>query len=120
MSKRERGNVRLRKPPAIGGSDPVYISECNQTAASSGYCRERDLPFVLALWPEEVRDTSEAGTRKVIEKLRSALRAERQRGRAGHWSYDLDRHLKLALALKAECAALKLLTGSRGPKEGSN
>jgi hypothetical protein len=38
----------------------------------------------------------------IVARLARALRAERQRGRAGHWSYDLNRHIALAQALDAE------------------
>lgn len=40
----------------------------------------------------------------VIARLRRALRIERQRGRAGHWAYDLNRHMGLLQALKSELA----------------
>jgi hypothetical protein len=40
----------------------------------------------------------------IIAKLKRALRSQRQLGRAGHWSYDLNRHLGLLQALKAERA----------------
>lgn len=35
-----------------------------------------------------------------IRHLRAALRRERMRGRAGHWTYDLTRHLSLARQLR--------------------
>jgi hypothetical protein len=44
----------------------------------------------------------------VLGKLRSALRAERRRALAGHWSYDLNRHLGLLSAYKGELAGLRL------------
>jgi hypothetical protein len=39
-----------------------------------------------------------------IVRLKRALRSQRQLGRAGHWSYDLNRHYGLLQALKAEIA----------------
>ena len=39
-----------------------------------------------------------------IARLKRALRSQRQLGRAGHWSYDLNRHFGLLQALKAETA----------------
>jgi hypothetical protein len=39
-----------------------------------------------------------------IATLKRALRSQRQLGRAGHWSYDLNRHFGLLQALKAELA----------------
>ena len=72
------------------------------------YLRDRDLPRLIAVWPNEVADPSQAGTLILIRKLKNALRAERQRGRSGHWSYDLGRHIRLANALKSEMAMLAL------------
>jgi hypothetical protein len=43
---------------------------------------------------------------RVLAKLRRALRAERRRALAGHWSYDLNRHLGLLSAYKGELARL--------------
>jgi hypothetical protein len=40
-----------------------------------------------------------------IRQLRAALRRERMRGRAGHWTYDLARHLSLARQLRRAEAA---------------
>lgn len=70
--------------------------------AESAYRRERHLPALIACWPEEIRDASLAGAENIIRKLQRALRAERRRGRAGHWVYDLNRHVSLVAALKAE------------------
>ncbi len=69
-----------------------------------GYDRERDLPKLVALWPAEVADRSKVGRMLLLSKLRRALRAERQRGLAGHWTYDLARHRCLLLAYRAETA----------------
>jgi hypothetical protein len=43
-----------------------------------------------------------AGRRNVLARIARALRAERNRGRAGHWTYDLNRHIALAQAYTAE------------------
>lgn len=54
------------------------------------------LPRLIALWPNEVTDSrTPAGMNRLLGRLRKALRAERQRGLAGHWSYDLARHAEL-------------------------
>jgi hypothetical protein len=71
------------------------------------YQRLRDLPKLLPLWPDEISDETVEGARKLIAKLKRALRAERRRGRAGHWSYDLDRHLRLVRAHKSEMTRLE-------------
>jgi hypothetical protein len=49
-------------------------------------------------------DESPAGRRRIIARLRRALREERRRGIAGHWTYDLARHAALHRALQAEMA----------------
>lgn len=71
-------------------------------AGVEAYRRERMLPRLLPLGPEAIADTSPAGRRRVVALLARALRGERQRGRAGHWSYSLDRHIGLAQAMAAE------------------
>jgi hypothetical protein len=64
-------------------------------AGAVAYKRARDLPRLIALWPNELDGHSPEGRRHMLEKLRSALRAERRRALSGHWSYDLNRHLGL-------------------------
>ena len=75
-------------------------------AGAAAYKRARDLPKLIALWPHELDDLSPEGHRRVLSKLRSALRAERRRALSGHWSYDLNRHLGLLSAYKGELAGL--------------
>jgi hypothetical protein len=76
-------------------------------AGAAAYSRPRDLPKLIALWPHELADQSPEGIFRVLAKLRRALRAERRRGLAGHWSYDLNRHLGLLSAYKGELAGLR-------------
>jgi hypothetical protein len=72
----------------------------------ASYDRGRELPRLLPIWPHEIDDTSAAGRTRLVRKLRRALRAERRRGLAGHWSYDLARHMQLLRAYRAELASL--------------
>lgn len=58
------------------------------------------------MWPQEIEDRSETGRLHLLAKLRRALRAERRRARANHWSYDLNRHLGLLSVYKSELADL--------------
>lgn len=69
---------------------------------AEGYDRSRHLARLIPLGPEDIADESSAARRKVLAKLSRALRAERTRGRAGHWTYDLNRHLALSQAYAAE------------------
>ncbi|WP_020180471.1 hypothetical protein [Methylopila sp. M107] len=66
------------------------------------YDRRRTLPRLIAF---DARDLENAGPdldEMIRAKLQRALRAERSRGAAGHWTYDLNRHLALTQALAAE------------------
>lgn len=75
-------------------------------AGAAAYRRSRDLPKLIPLWPHELGDRTPEGCRRVLAKLRTALRAERRRASSGHWSYDLNRHLGLISAYKGELAGL--------------
>ena len=83
------------------------------------YERKRDLPRLIPLWPSELNDFSQAGSALIIAKIRKALRGERTRGRAGHWSYDLNRHMGLAEALKGETALQKISRYARFSAKGT-
>ena len=89
-----------------GGSAAKRIFSTTVAAGATAYVRSRDLPRLLPLWPHEIEDQSEEGRLRLLAKLRRALRAERRRATAGHWSYDLNRHLGLLSAYKGELANL--------------
>lgn len=69
------------------------------------YDRRSELPRVLPLWPQELDDESPEGRRRILARLQRALRAERRRGIAGHWTYDLARHVALLRVYRLERAA---------------
>jgi hypothetical protein len=103
----------IAQRPMAGNMDRQSSADLT-SKGSAAYDRERDLGRLIALWPKEIADTSTAGRLRIVARLRQALRAERVRGRAGHWAYDLNRHVALALALKAEMPSLDALAaGSR-------
>jgi hypothetical protein len=77
--------------------------------AAKPFDREMQLPKLLCLWPSELRDYSFDGTKRLVDLIRKALLAERRRSAAGHWCYDLNRHLALIEALKEENARLRSL-----------
>jgi hypothetical protein len=78
-----------------------------------------ELPRVIPLWPHELDDASQEGRRRILAKLRRALRAERRRGLAGHWTYDLARHVELLRVYRLELAASgKSEIGSRKSEVG--
>jgi hypothetical protein len=70
------------------------------------YDRCAALGRVLALWPHEINDHTATGRQNILAKLRRALRAERRRGIAGHWTYDLARHIELLHVYRQELALL--------------
>lgn len=76
-------------------------------AGAVEYRRSSILPRLLPVGPAEVADESPAGTQRILALLARALRSERRRGRAGHWSYDLNRHIGLRQAMLAETARLR-------------
>ena len=59
---------------------------------------------MLPLWPGELDDESPEGRRRILARLHRALRAERRRGLAGHWTYDLARHAELLRVYRMELA----------------
>jgi hypothetical protein len=74
------------------------------SAAAQLYDRRRDLPRLLPLWPHEIEAASLGEHARLLARMRRALRIERQRGRGGHWAYDLARHAHLLRAYRAEVA----------------
>jgi hypothetical protein len=70
-------------------------------AGSGCYLRARDLPRLIATL------TARTGSLLSPSKLRRALRAERQRVLAGHWSYELNGHLGLITTYKAELGLMR-------------
>lgn len=69
--------------------------------------RRAELQRLLPLWPRELDDLSLKGRRNVMHFLSRALREERRRARAGHWTYDLARHAALVRHYKWECEAFE-------------
>ena len=76
-------------------------------ARGAGYQRARTLPRLIAIEPRELDIPGPALDEAIRTRLERALRAERGRGRAGHWTYDLNRHLALLQALSAEEASTR-------------
>ena len=70
-------------------------------------CDTQDRSALLPMWPHELGDMSLAGRRTRIAVLRRTLRAERQRGVSGHWTYDLARHWALLRWYRTEVAELE-------------
>jgi hypothetical protein len=75
-----------------------------RTPSRRPYDRRTELPRALPLTLHELEDESPSGRRRVLARLRAALRAERRRGIAGHWTYDLARHAELLRVYRLELA----------------
>lgn len=83
--------LRLRSWRAIDGAIAQGVPD---------YDRSR-LRRLIPIGPDEMAG-GPATTRAILLRLARALRGERSRGRAGHWTYDLNRHIGLAQAWRAE------------------
>lgn len=94
---------------AAGKQRPGVLKGASQ-ARKSTYDRSRDLPGLLPLWPAEILDVSLGAQQRIVARLRCALREERRRGLAGHWTYNLARHAALFRAYKNELARLDAAT----------
>jgi hypothetical protein len=100
-----QGRIRNARSIAARHDTGALAGRSVRRVISAGveeYDRGRHLPRLIPVWPKEIADRSEAGRRAILLKLLKALRAERNRGRAGHWTYDLNRHIGLCQALIAE------------------
>lgn len=82
------------------GSRARAIVAATVRAGPLAYDRQRDLPrLVPTLGWQMAADGPRA---RIVRELARRLRAERLRGRAGHWTYDLNRHIALWQAYAAE------------------
>lgn len=92
---------------------PARAQKAARRAGADGYERKHALPRLLAIADSELAPDNPEMSQKIIARLARALRSERQRGRAGHWTYDLNRHIALAQAIDAERRQLGALRGAR-------
>jgi hypothetical protein len=75
-------------------------------AGAEAYRRERDLPRLVRIEPRTPGTETIADVETIVARLERALRAERNRARSGHWTYDLNRHIALRQAHLAETERL--------------
>lgn len=84
-------------------------------AGARSYDRMRDLPGLIRIDPfVNIADTAEE-IGSIVARLERALRAERNRARSAHWTYDLNRHIALHQAHLAESGRLAALRARRRP-----
>ena len=109
-----------RREASPGRRQPAKPREARSKPSARPYDRRRELARVLPVWPHEIEDETPTGRARIIAKLQSALRAERRRGIAGHWTYDLGRHMELLRLYRLELAALGVPSiGAHSTRGGS-
>ena len=101
MPRRQRRSVLFGEGRALARATASSFDEL-LNRGSEAYRRISHLPRVLPVGPDELADVTIEGRRRILARLARALRAERHRGRSGHWSYDLNRHIALVQAYTAE------------------
>ena len=111
---RSDANVETERSERRGkniDANPRRGSAVDQTvkAGAEAYDRMRDLPKLIRFDTlVEFGDTAEQ-VEAIVARLERALRAERNRARSGHWTYDLNRHIALRQAHRAETERLSAL-----------
>lgn len=120
-SQLDFSNIQFKRAFHLRRSSDEYIScaysrqsdiTAGGTAPAWEQRRTRALPRLIPVGPDDVSDRSVAGRMTIVRRLMRSLRGERMRGRAGHWSYDLNRHIGLVEALKCERGALRRLAAA--------
>jgi len=101
----------MTRETTVDGADETEGATGVIRAGMALWVRERMLPRLVPIGPEEIDDVSRAGRLRVLRRLFGALRGERARGRSGHWSYSLDRHIGLVQAVAAERQGFLEATG---------
>jgi hypothetical protein len=116
LSQSGRASGRSPRREAFGSSSATARRPARVRAIRPprpAFDRRAALTRVLALWPGEVDDLSAAGRQDMLARLRRALRAERRRGIAGHWTYDLARHVELLHLYRQELAMVRAMNATR-------
>jgi hypothetical protein len=111
--------TEAENPLKFGNSSPLprcarVIGEIVRAGADR-YDRTRHLPWLARTTPDELTSNDPAVAGAIVGRLVRALRAERQRGKAGHWTYDMNRHIALMQALAAERQRLEETSRKGGP-----
>ena len=91
MVKKNGGSPTRRRGAGSGSDQPI------------NYVRS-SLPGIIPVDLNDIGFEPDA-TRVIVKRLAGALR--RERARAGHWTYDLKRHIDLLRAHSAENARLR-------------
>jgi len=106
-TRRDRAERLFDRQPGRTVATAATATAAESDARLADERRRRDLARLIGMWPHDLVDQSVPKRRRIIEKLRLALLAERRRATRRDWSYDLARHAALARAYKDELAALE-------------
>lgn len=85
--------------------------ETSLSASAAAYRRTEFLRAFHRLSAETIAAETTTAASAILRELERALRAER--ARAGHWTYNLDRHISLLVAFRAEQARARRI-GAKG------
>jgi hypothetical protein len=69
----------------------------------------------MAIFDAEIEDRTFIGRSTLLAKLERALKEERARGLARHWSYELARHAALFAVYRREREAFRREFGASAP-----
>ncbi len=92
----------------LNNAAPIAL-DAALNAGLGGYERRAALARFHRLSAETIMSETPEASRLVLKEIEKAMRAER--ARAGHWTYDLNRHIALLVAHRAETARLRRLVG---------
>ncbi|MGJ0502666.1 MAG: DUF6477 family protein [Methylocystis sp.] len=110
MTRREISRESDARPARIATAAGAAL-DAALAAGLKGYDRASALARFHRLSPETIASASPEASRAALKEIERAMRAER--ARRGHWSYDLNRHIGLLIAHRAETARLgRLLNGA--------
>ena len=95
----------MRQPePRTYRSSAKQALESAITASLAAYDRHAILARLHRLSSETIRSQTVNAAKQVVEEIERAMR--RERARSGHWTYDLNHHIALHVAHRAETARL--------------
>jgi hypothetical protein len=93
--------LRAKARPAVEAALRANLGVYDRSSALARFHR---------LSPKTITSETPEAARAILREIERALRAER--ARRGHWTYDLNRHIALLVAHRAERARLARLRPS--------
>ncbi len=109
----EEDRPRSSRASAISRESAAHLIDRRVRAGAVMYDRDRHLPALIRIEPWAAVGETRPAVEAILARLERALRAERNRARSGHWTYDLNRHIALRQAHRAESERLAELKAGR-------